>query len=408
MAGGLTQTAAIATPREVSAMRINSHRIAIMALALLLALGLALPASADGNGQSRKIVVFNNTVANEAAQDAIVRGVGGVTVKPLKMLNGAAVILPQAAERALAARPGVVRIDDDVAIYATAKRPPAPPLPQADPWGIECLNAREAWSLSCGTGVKVAVLDTGIQFDHPDLAANIGGGYNAINSRKPANDGNGHGTHVSGTIGAINNTIGVVGVAPGVTLYAVKVLNDAGSGFLSDLVEGLDWCRSHGIRVVNMSLGASTDNQSFHQAISTAYLSGIVLVAAAGNNGGGYGTGTGQVDYPGAYDEVIAVSATDKYDGFAVFSSAGPTVDLAAPGVDITSTMKGSSYATWSGTSMATPHVSATAAIRIALHPTESPDAVKTALQSTATGIGLTPSQQGAGLVNAYAAATAP
>ena len=399
--------AANTTSREVFAMRIDSRRIAIITLSLLLALWLPLSAFADGNGRSRKIVVFDSTIVNEAAQNAIVRGVGGIVVKPLTVLNGVAVVLPETALRALSTRPGVVRIDDDLAIYATRKPSPAQP-PQTIPWGIQRVNAPAAWPVSAGTGVRVAVLDTGIQLDHPDLAANIGGGYNALNPRKPANDGNGHGTHVAGTIGAVNNSIGVVGVAPNVTLHAVRVLNDAGRGFLSDLIEGLDRCRSRNIRIVNMSLGASSDNQSFHDAISIAYASGIVLVAAAGNNGGGYGTGTGQVDYPAAYPEVIAVSATDQYDSFAVFSSSGPAVDLAAPGVDVRSTINGSNYATWSGTSMATPHVSAAAAIRVALHPTESPEQVKAALQSTAINLGLPSDQQGAGLVDAYAAALAP
>ncbi|MDO8586876.1 MAG: S8 family serine peptidase [Armatimonadota bacterium] len=388
-------------------MRIDSRKITIIALSLLIGLWAPLSAFAGGNGESRKIVVFDSTIVNEAAQDAILRGVGGVVIKPLPMLNGVAVILPETAVGALAGRSGVSRIDDDLVIYATGRTPPPQPA-QTLPWGIQRVNAPAAWSISAGSGVKVAVIDTGIQLDHPDLAANIAGGYNAVNPTKAASDGNGHGTHVAGTVAAVNNSIGVAGVAPQARLYSVRVLNNAGTGFLSDIIEGLDWCRSQNIRVANMSLGSSGSNQSFHDAISLAYASGIVLVAAAGNNGGGYGTGTGQVDYPGAYPEVIAVSATDRNDRFAVFSSSGPAVDLAAPGVNVFSTYKGSGYATLNGTSMSTPHVTGAAAVRLALHPTETPEQVKAVLQSTAVDLGLPSEQQGAGLVDAYAAALAP
>ena len=155
-----------------------------------------------------------------------------------------------------------------------------------------------------------------------------------------------------------------------------------------------------------MSLGASVDNPTFYQAIATSYQAGIVLVGAAGNNGGRRGTGA--VDYPAAYPEVIAVSAIDENNEFPTFSSAGPQVDLAAPGVSILSTYIRGGYATMSGTSMAAPHVTGAAAIRLATHPWESPDQVEAALESTAVNLGLPTNQQGAGLVNAYAAALAP
>ncbi|MDO8683681.1 MAG: S8 family peptidase [Armatimonadota bacterium] len=384
---------------------------AIILLALLVSLCLPLAVMAAGNGYAKKIVIFDTNIVNEPARQAIIHGAGGVIVKPLPLVDGVAVLLPEPAVAALTAHAGVIRVDDDIEIYATGKpsQPSQPPQPpQSLPWGIARVNAPTAWDISVGMGVKVAVLDTGIQLNHPDLAANIAGGYNATNPVRSPSDGNGHGTHVAGTIAAANNSIGVVGVAPQARLYAVKALGNSGLGTLSDVIEGLTWCIDNGIQVVNMSLGASTDNETFHNAIIKVYEAGITQVVAAGNNGGGYGSGTGAVDYPGAYPEVIAVSAIDSSNRFAVFSSAGPAVDLAAPGVNVLSTYIKSGYATMSGTSMATPHVTGVVALRLASHPGESPDQVKAVLQSTAVDLGLSTDQQGAGLVNAYAAVTAP
>lgn len=258
--------------------------------------------------------------------------------------------------------------------------------------------------------MKLAIVDTGIDLDHKDLQANIAGGVNTINPLKTANDDNGHGTHVAGIAGAINNTIGVVGVAPQVSLYAVKVLGRNGAGWLSDLIEGLTWCIDNGVQVVNMSLGSNSDNQSFHDAVTAVYNAGISQVAAAGNNGDGYGTGTGAVTYPAAYPEVIAVTATDSTDNLALFSSYGSAADLAAPGVSVYSTWNNGYYYTLSGTSMACPHVAGVAALRLALYPGETPDQVKAALEASAEDLGDLGWDPyfGAGLVDALGAVLSP
>jgi subtilisin family serine protease len=135
-----------------------------------------------------------------------------------------------------------------------------------------------------------------------------------------------------------------------VDLYAVKVLNDAGWGYMSDIIEGIMWAATNNMNVINLSLGASTGSQSMHDAVVAAKNAGVVVIAAAGNNGGAVG-------YPAAYPEVIAVSAIDQNKSIASFSNRGPEIDLAAPGVNIYSTYKGTGFATLSGTSMATPHV---------------------------------------------------
>lgn len=261
------------------------------------------------------------------------------------------------------------------------------------------------WNTSTADTVKVAIIDTGIDLDHPDLAANVKGGVNTIYSWRTADDDNGHGSHVAGIVAAVNNSIGVVGVGHQIDLYAIKVLNSQGSGYVSDIIEGIQWSINNGIHVINMSLGTSSDIQSFHDAVAAAKNAGITVVAAAGNSGPGDNT----VLYPAKYSEVIAVSATNSSDGQPSWSSRGPQVDLAAPGASIYSTYKGGSYATLSGTSMAAPHVAGAAALVLATHPGFSPDQVQSKLQSTADLLlGFSSNQQGSGLVDAEEAALTP
>jgi len=225
------------------------------------------------------------------------------------------------------------------------------------PWGIDKIDAKLVWpSGNTADPVKLAIIDTGIDVKHPDLTANLKGGVSRVGYTTSYNDDNGHGTHVAGIVGAVDNEIGVIGAGPAIDLYAVKVLDRRGSGYLSDVIEGLDWAIAHGMQVVNMSLGTSADVLSFREAVQRVNSAGIVQVAAAGNSGG-------SVIYPAAYPEVIAVSATDNTDTIASWSSRGPEVDLAAPGVSIYSTYKGQTYKTLSGTSMAAPHVAGAAAL---------------------------------------------
>ncbi len=346
----------------------------------------------------RKIVVFKSGILNEPAREVLVKQFGGVKIKDLTLIDGMAVLLPPQAEEALVHQAGVLRIDDDIIVEALIKGgvagKPAPPQPvESLPWGVNRIDADLAWGTSTGDPIKVAIIDTGIDLAHPDLKANIKGGYNAINPTKSPNDDNGHGTHVAGIVAAIDNEIGVIGVGPQIDLYAVKVLSRTGSGYLSDVIEGLDWAISNGMQVVNMSLGTNTDVQSFRDAVIRVSQAGIIQVAAAGNNSGG------SVTYPAAYPEVIAVSATDSSDLIASFSSVGPEIDLAAPGVNIYSTYKGSTYKTLSGTSMASPHVAGTVADILAtparapydsnLNGVWEPSEVKAVLQATADDLGV-------------------
>ena len=326
----------------------------------------------------RWIVQFEGA-PSENEIDALISYTGGQTVKRLHLINGRAVRGPESMVATLRTSILVKRVEKDVIRKATAAKPaPGETLP----WGVDRIDAEKAWGTSTGSGIKVAVLDTGISKSHPDLKGNIKGGFNAVNDlNEIPEDQNGHGSHVAGTIAAVDNNIGVVGVAPQASLYAVQVLNAAGWGYCSDIIQGLNWSIENSMQVANMSYGGS-ECLGEGDALAAAYANGITLVAAAGNNYGG------AVDWPAKHDKVIAVTAINSKDGFASFSSQGPEVDLTAPGVSIPSTYKKGGYKTLSGTSMAAPHVSGVAALVLEKNSKLTPADVKKRLEQTAECLG--------------------
>ncbi|MCL6479273.1 MAG: S8 family peptidase [Peptococcaceae bacterium] len=347
----------------------------------------------------RKIVVFSKEIEHQEITQSILPSLNEKVIKYLPLVKAAVVLRdPSSATEELTRHTGVLKVIDDVRVYAVEALPLADRPLQVLPWGVDRIDAEKVWSESTGSQVKVAVIDTGIDTAHPDLK--VYGGINTINPEKSYKDDNGHGSHVAGTIAALNNRIGVIGVAFNALLYSVKVLTANGSGYISDIIEGLDWCIKNNIQVINMSLGTDQDVDLFHEAITRAYDAGIFTVAAAGNSGPGENT----VIYPAKYPEVAAVGASDKDDNIAYFSSRGPEVDLVAPGVNIYSTYRNNSYKTLSGTSMAAPHVSGTAALVLAKKGAMSPKALLNHLKETAQDINHEPDEQGAGLVDAYTA----
>ncbi len=288
---------------------------------------------------------------------------------------------------------------------ATSLIPPIIFTSQPIPWNINLVNAPQAWARGYrGNGVKVAVLDTGIAA-HADLV--ISGGVSFVPGVVSSNDGHGHGTHCAGVIGARNNTIGVVGVAPMASLYAVKVLSDAGSGQTSWILAGMAWARQNGMNVISMSLGSpSCQSVAYTNAIAQLNAAGVTVVCAAGNSGG---TTFPCVGSPANSLGTIAVAAVDANKVKASFSSSGTTccppganpVSISAPGVSINSTVPGG-YKLMSGTSMACPHVAGAAALVKQRFPTFTPAQIKAKLMATATDLG-TPGNDpsyGAGLVN--------
>jgi subtilisin family serine protease len=274
-------------------------------------------------------------------------------------------------------------------------------------WGVDRVDADIVWGGSdgavdvttsvAGDSVKVVVIDTGIDYTHPDLAGAYAGGYDFVNDDDDPLDDHGHGTHVSGTITALDDepnalSGSLIGTAPHVQLYSVKVLDNRGSGSSADVAAGIDWAAANGMNVASLSLGSSSPSTAIETAGQNAYAAGVLLVAASGNDGA-------EVGYPAAFPEFIAVGATDQQDALASFSNFGPEQELVAPGVDITSTTPtykvgngifspSLNYDTWSGTSMATPHVSGVAALVYSADTSLTNVEVRDILQKSAEDLG--------------------
>lgn len=292
---------------------------------------------------------------------------------------------------ALAGRADIRYVEPDAQMTA---------IDQTLPWGVDRVDADVAHANGeTGDGAHIAIIDTGIDSTHPDLEANLGEGKAVVAGigHPLWQDDNGHGTHVAGIADAVNDAQGVVGTSTQATLHAVKVLTAAGVGLTSDVAKGIEYTADQGWDVGNLSLGGG-DSDLLRDAVEYAYNKGVLLAAAAGNSG----DCTDCVTYPAAYRECIAVSATTREDDLADFSSTGPEVELAAPGESIYSTFLGSTYATLSGTSMASPHVAGAGGQLMANGSTNTE--ARDQLDQTAEDIGLANTQQGNGLLDVAAA----
>ncbi|MFD2683118.1 S8 family peptidase [Bacillus seohaeanensis] len=270
-------------------------------------------------------------------------------------------------------------------------------MEQSTPWAFEDMNlTNEVRSKYKGTGIKVAVLDTGIDSTHPDL--NVVGGTCAlkINCNNGFQDDNGHGTHVAGIIAALNNRIGMVGVAPNIQLYGVKVLDYSGLGTTTTILTGIEWALENDMDILNLSFTTPADDPALKAIIDEAYRRGLLIVAAAGNVGNSSGTGD-TVLYPAKYSSVIGVAGVDKYLQRMKESSSGSTVEVSAPGKNIISTIPLSAdiydgvqdgYAPMSGTSMATPYVTGLLALYKEKYPNENNETLRNKLVTTTLDLG--------------------
>lgn len=267
-------------------------------------------------------------------------------------------------------------------------------------WGIARIGADKVWDKSTGDGIKVAVIDTGVDLLHTDLSVNITTGYDFVNNDNSPMDDNGHGTHVAGIIASVQNGLGVIGGANKADIMPIKVLNNQGYGYISDVAKGIYYAADNGARVINLSLGTPTDSLTLKAAVDYAVKKGIFIAAAAGNDSGL------PCSYPAAYSSVVCVVATDSYNKLASFSNVGG--ELAAPGVYNYSTYIGNLYKYMSGTSMATPHVAASAAVVMSFCKDCSTTKVKDILHTTAVDLGTVGKDSvfGYGLVDLLAAVT--
>ncbi len=354
---------------------------------------------ADDEGNVRVIVMFKGK-----PKPKLITQYRGEIKHKYQIIPAVAATMPEeTAVTSLESDSDVAYIEPDYEVQVT----------ETLPWGVDRINAELIWNGvegksdvapggNAGSGIAISVIDTGIDYNHPDLADNYEGGYDFVNEDSDPKDDNGHGTHCAGIIAARDNGAGIVGVAPEADLYAVKVMNSEGRGYISDVIAGIDWSVKNNIKIISMSIGSTQDSTAFRNACDKAYNAGLLLVASAGNRGNADGTGD-TVTYPGRYDSVIAVAATDSANNRASFSSTGSDVELAAPGVSIYSTYLNNGYATKSGTSMACPHVTGTAALAWSAYPDYTNVQVRALLQETAEDIGTTGKDDdyGYGMVNA-------
>ena len=337
------------------------------------------------------------------AEVALVQRHGGTVKYHYTLVPAMAASLPPEAVEKLSLHPGVLRVEADGVVHAIAERD--------DSWGVGHIDAFAVHDESqTGAQVRVAVIDSGIDPTHEDLA--VAGGYNFVGGNADLFDDNGHGTHVAGITAALWNGIGVVGVAPDAELYGLKVLSAEGSGRWSDIIAALEWSVENDIDVTNNSYGADGNpGGTVREAFEAAEQEGVLHIAAAGNSGSPSGRGN-SILYPARFESVVAVGATDRDDQRARWSSTGPALELMAPGVGIRSTLPGDAYTTYSGTSMASPHAAGVAALIIAEGVADENgngrinDEVRDRLRDTAVDLGSEGwnPQYGHGRVDAWAA----
>jgi subtilisin family serine protease len=408
-------------------------QMVVCGLLLVTMLGTGVCAADDQN--RRRIVMFvDGTPLDE--QNLIVSQTGSTVIHVLSLINALAIELPlgplEPIINLLLSNPAVLGVYEDLigtlGMLDLIEPLGTAPLEVFD-WGLHHIavpDAQKEGGGTQGTGVTVAVMDTGIDLEHPELKGRIVGCYNALRGSGSCDDDSGHGTHISGIIAAAMNQYGTIGAAPKANLLAVKVLNSQGSGYLADLLDGLQWVQKQGAHVVNMSLGFSKGSVPLQKAIKRLYNKGMIMVAAAGNcndgdGGGDEGGGDGDegetattacdvpqtgVKYPAAYSSlVIAVAAADYDNHVAYYSLSGPQVAVAAPGGSkaserILSTIPGGDYGWGSGTSQSAAHVSGAVALILERQPWISFERVLGCLQTTAWDLGYPPEQQGAGLID--------
>ncbi len=376
-------------------------------------LALLAGGSAEAQVPDRIDVLIGFDRTPGAADEALVRGFGGAVKYRFHLVPGIAANIPENAVAALLRSPRVTSVELDGEVHAIDAE-------LDNTWGVKRVGAGEVHAGgNTGAGVLVAVIDSGIDYNHSELDVPYAGGYDFANDDADPMDDNGHGTHVSGTVAAEDNNSGVVGMAPGVSIFGLKVLSASGSGSYSDVIAALEWVVDYNagngtdpdIRVTNNSYGSKGSPGSLVKAaFDNSYNTGILHIAAAGNSGNCGGKGD-NVIYPARYDSVVAVAATNSSDGSPCFSSTGPDLELAAPGVSIKSSVPGGGYAVWNGTSMASPHVAGAAALIIA----SSVDALSNAdvrQRLVDTAIDLGPAGRdtyyGYGLIDVVAATAAP
>lgn len=375
------------------------------ALLVALALCLCAPGTASAAASTDRIVVgiqggaaSRSAVARQVSGDARVT-VGGVVegVNALTMTVDASATAD--ITRRLEARPDVSWVEPDFQAHSTWY-PGDPQLPSQ--WALAKLGAWQSWETARGSGVRVAVVDTGVDYLHPDLAGRVDQGWDFVDNDANPMDEMGHGTHVAGIVAAAaGNGVGGSGFAPAARVFAVRALDRDGSGYYSWIASAIVYSADQGAQVINLSLGGNEDAHVLEEAVGYATAHGALVTCASGNDG------AAKIGYPARYQGCFSVGASTSSDTIASFSNRGRGLDVVAPGANILSSTMGGGYEAWDGTSMATPVVSGVAALLVSQGRSER--SIEQLLRSTSRDLGAAgwDSTYGAGRVDASAAVAA-
>ncbi|OMP66611.1 S8 family serine peptidase [Domibacillus epiphyticus] len=361
-------------------MSTTKHLLALL-FAILFFFNIPAVFEAGAIDSKQAVIMFDEKVDNELLEQYS-ESVDYI----FQEIPAASISITDVQKRALEMAPGVESIAYDMPVKSMA---------QTVPYGYKMVGApNQVPSTLTGAGVKIGVLDSGIQSNHPDLQKRIAGGacmmtiVDKDGCPDSYNDNSGHGTHVAGIIAANNNTFGTVGVAPSATLYAIKVLDEYGFGTTSTMIAGVEWAMKQKVDILNVSITTPVHETAMQEIMQKAYNSGMLIVGAAGNTGPPVSGSTSSVEYPAKFESVIAVSSIDQYKKIDPLSSLGKEVELTAPGVKIYSTYPGSTYDYLSGTSMAAPYVSGLAALYMEKYPEMTNVQIRSLLQKNAVDLG--------------------
>lgn len=366
----------------------RAHRFPRCRVVALTAVALAISTvkaaeSRDPRWVDDQLLIRRGSAADEAAREALAAE-EAATVADIPALGVSVVELPHGRRGEAQRRLRASRLFRSVErnYVAQASEVPDDPLYPGQ-WALPRVQASLAWDLTHGLGVTIAIVDSGVDAQHPDLAPQLVPGFNAIDNSTNTADDNGHGTRMSGIAAARGfDGFGVCGLAPDARLMPIKSLGSSGQGTYADVAQGIVYAVDHGAQVISLSLGGQVPSSTLATAVNYAVSHSVVIVAAAGNDG------SGAPNYPAGYADAVAVGASDSADTRASFSNYGSWVDLVAPGVGISTTNMGGGFTTSTGTSPATPLVAATAALMLSVNPSLQPSQVASILTMTSADTG--------------------
>lgn len=389
-------------------MRLNKTPVSL-AIGVLLIAQLSLAQEMNGEHVPGRLLVQLRAGTDRSTVSRVLARVGAKLQKQVPQIHLSVLQVPESAATGISTalmRTGLFTFVEPDGVAHSAQTVVDPNDPDfSSQWHLATIQSPSGWALTTGvTSVPIAIIDSGVDGTHPDLATKLIPGWNFLTGTSNTADDLGHGTAVAGTAAAAtDNATGVAGVSWGNPIMPLVVLNSSDYASYSDIANAITYAADQGVRVMNISIGGSSASSTLQSAVDYAWNKGAVIFASAMNNS------TSAPYYPAACTNVVAVSATDQNDNLASFSDYGSWIDLSAPGTSILTTMMGGSYGYWQGTSFSSPIAAATAALVLSLRPTLSNSSLVALLEQNSDDLGTPGWDQyfGYGRINVYKAVTA-